>query len=607
LKISKILVLILASALVAGGAVLVYQRVLGPSVDHPLADFLPEDTLAYLSVSDLNEIAQEEIAAMRPNYPNVEQDLTRLMDKVLQLAAKAANVNRDSLKNAVTRIRSIDVAIPRATADGPQLVALVESTDLLSGWDLWSSLLNDGVLKKEEDFEGHAIYSSRPLSTASRQFNGEFSPQTFRVYVGLLDKRLLATIWTDPSPLREVIAATTRPPARSLANQPTYSRLAAELGRNSHYWIYVAGPPVIKTLEAFAGPAAQRDLETSEPVAGWSRLEAATWGAILEKGWAQGYFNVHSSSPTPWYEAFHTPPTPRDLLRGVPSGSVMAVDVGLGDAADLWKRVYSYLRQVIQSSSAGRPNSEQRALRELDEMEKFFGQEFPQTTGFAFEDLIATIGDEACFAIYPASGGVQLGRPGVAPFNFLLSVRVKNSAKAKEIENLLREKVRGEAQWEQFQHGNAVVHTFSDTRSGGVPTFAYVLSENTFLLASSPEVAKASLDASSRGDGLYADEAVASGLNRLPKAASAIMLVDYSAYFQLLADAMREPVPADLKGLPLPPTVVALVEDPARLSFVSYAPRGYGWNESLVGVIEKALDEALAQQERRDWQQQPGQ
>jgi hypothetical protein len=193
------------------------------------------------------------------------------------------------------------------------------------------------------------------------------------------------------------------------------------------------------------------------------------------------------------------------------------------------------------------------------------------------------------------------------PFNFLLSVKVKNAGKAKEIEGVVRAKAAGEVQWSQFQHGDTVIHALSEARLGGVPTFAYVLSENTFLLASSPEMAKASLDASSRGDGMYAHEAVASGLSRLPKSASAIMLVDYGAYFQFLADAMREPVPADLKGLPVPPTVVALVEDPARLSFVSHAPRGYGWSESLVGIIEKALDEALAQQERRDWQRQPGQ
>lgn len=601
---AKVLVLVLPLALVAGGAVFVYERILGPSVDHPLADYLPEDTLAYVSISNLNQVLQGEIAAMRPKYPEVEQDLTRLLDKGLSLFAKAAQVDRDNLKKAVTQIRSIDVAVLRATIDGPQAVALVESTDLLSSWDLWSTLLKDGVLQKEEDFEGHAIYSSRPWSTTSRQFNGEISRQTFRVYVGLLDKRLLATIWMDPSPLREVIAATVRPSARSLAKHSKYSELASELGTKSQYWAYMTGPPVIKTVETLAGPSAQRDLNSTEPVAGWSLFEAATWGAILEKDGAQGYFNLHTSAPAPWYEAFHTPPTPRELLRSVPKGSVAAFDVGLGDTKDLWKRIDAYMRKMIHAESAGRPDGDQRAQREIGEMEKFFQEEFPRNTGFSFEDLIATIGDEVCLAIYPAAGGVQTGRS--MPFSFVVLMRIKDSGKAGEIESALREKARGEAQWESSQHGSTSVHTLRDARLGGIPTIAFALSEDTLVLASGPEQVNLSLDAASRGDGMADHEAIRASLDRVPRAASAIMIVDYGAYFELLANASGVRLPDGLQSLDATPTVVALVEDATRLSFVSFAPRGYGWNKSLVSAIERVLDEALAEQERRDWQQQPG-
>jgi hypothetical protein len=600
---AKILLLVISFVVVAGGAVLVYQRVLGPSVDHPLAEYLPEDSLAYLSISNLNEIVAGEIAAMRPKYPDVEQDLTRLLEKVLDLGARATKVNRESLKKAVTQVRSIDVGVLRATVDGPQVVALVESADLLSGLDLWTALLKDGVLQKEEDFEGHAIYSSRPWSTTSRQFGGEFSRQTFRVFVGLLDKRLLATIWMDPSPLREVIAATVRPSARSLAKQSAYSKLSSELGADSHYWAYVAGPPVIKTMETFAGPAAQNDFKSSERVAGWSLLEAATWGAVLEKDWARGYFNLHTLSPPPWYEAFRTPATPRELLRNVPSGSIVAMDIGLGDTADLWKRVYAFLHQVIQASSEGRPDAEQRALREVLEMEKFFQEEFPTTTGFSFEDLTAALGDEVCFALYPAASAAQLAR---MPFAFAVLARVKNSDKAREIERLLREKVRGEAQWEQSQRGSSTVHTLRDDRFGGPPTASYTLSEDLLLIASTPELLKGSLDAGTRNDGMAAQESIRASLARVPKAASAIVLVDYGAYFQVLSSASGVPLPEGLGDLRAAPTAIGLVEEPTRLSLLSVAPRGYGWSKSLVEVIEKALDEALVGQDRRDWQQQPG-
>ncbi|MBI4576348.1 MAG: hypothetical protein HY722_08815 [Planctomycetes bacterium] len=473
-----------------------------------LVDLVPSDTIAFLSLPSLPELAALSGLDRALREPEWKEEVDRLLDEARRgFAAAVEGAEPGDLDGLVRAVEGVDVALLDVGTEaegGPRVeaVALVRGGLTLKDAPSWQRARRS--LKEAGEIHGTTLYSAR-LTTLEKN-----------VYLAMTRGGLLVGL--ELSTLEDVLTNLKDGLESPLSSTPLWQRSAPAAGERPLYHLVVQAQPALRAVRSAMGRDAEAgfQLQRTREVAGLDSLVGVgLWarrrGELVASGLA-----VHTDGTHEAYRAFRMPVAGPEALRAIPEEAVGWAVLGLGEPDQVWRRAReAFVRIEEKAGNAGEFEREQaRAQEELGlDVEK---------------DLLAPLG--ASLSVYVVKGE-PLGE-GTPPARGAVVVALRDRARLEaSIDTLLAREENRELPLAVTEvEGLRVRHVKQDR--GPAPAWALV--EGHAILALSVQDVAAAARALRSGRTVAEAAAWKDTLDSLPQETSLAVAWDYRGYLDLL-------------------------------------------------------------------------
>ena len=426
------------------------------------ARLLPDDTIAYLRLSNLSKVVDEVAKG------NTAKQLLEILEKEAEPAA--VEMVRAVLATA-GRVRALHVSFHGAVEYRRQVdVDLLAIADVGQATPLPDFLPHSLMrfLAKTDKVNGVQIYE---LTEDLRR------EAEIRLYVASVDGKVL--ISTDRSVFEGVLSTLEREREDSLADNRLFKKLRRGQA-GADVALYVSVPQLIGLIEPTLSRYERRDFRAVSKALGLRDVKYASCALdYAGRGISVKLLSDPYGQP---YQLLAQPPASKAVFAYLPQGTRIAIAASVGDGKATWARLRRHISDCLLAVEGRHDEAEFR--RELAEAQR--------KVGVNFADAAALI-DELGFFL-DAEG--QDGGQREPPFGLFIKVKGAQMA-ARLMGQLVRTAFRDQVKTQQ--HRGTAIHTAQRD-------FHWSIVGDYVFISPRPEIIKRVIDAKAAQNGLDRSE-----------------------------------------------------------------------------------------------------
>ncbi|MBI3271606.1 MAG: hypothetical protein HYZ53_21625 [Planctomycetes bacterium] len=377
------------------------------SVDLPAR--LPANTLAYLSLRDLEGVRTRVLGSLLAGFPASERAARQARwsaaweDLLDGLGARSNLDLRPLLRLATSaHVALLDLRMDE-TQPVPQVLVAIETSDPAALETYLEEAFDD--LQSDGGGPDAFCYRSAELSGEGLPFDRLYAVAEggtcFLATAADLLARVASTARppaTAPAPRAtdESGAAPASQPAPSLATTPAFAAGRAAAPAEAAFFLHANLSAVLDALERGLSRGDLREYQRAEAFFGFRALATATAWVVPAQPDLQAGLRVTLSRPNELYDALRQPPRALTFPDAAPAGTCLAIAFALGDAPATWTAVRKFVENREESFEE-RPEDRKFAAA-VESYERKLGQKLERL-------LAEATGELALWARPRAAGG----------------------------------------------------------------------------------------------------------------------------------------------------------------------------------------------------------